>query len=218
MENIKISDFLSKGCMIKTQVSDGMEWITNVVYNLYEDTEEIEIGYDDGYLNNLVMLGDAIKITYTQEAFEYIVETWITGIRIEPVKIMTVKVVSIKKVNNFRKDERYSVNYAATVQSFDEIEGVFGVVINISISGLAFVCRNNFMMGDTIRLSILLPASSFVIDAEIVRTNETPKGTEYGVRFLREDIGAKEEILKLIENIKEREDRLSRIVGFNTLR
>lgn len=218
MEDIKISDFLTKGCMIKTQASDGMEWLANVVYNLYQDTDEIEIGYDDAYLNSLVMLGDAIKITYTQEAYEYILEAWITSIRIEPVKIMTVKVVSIKKVNNFRKDERYSVNYAATVQSCEELEGVFAVVINISISGLAFVCRNNFMVSDTVRLSILLPASSFVIDAEIVRTNETPKGTEYGVKFIRDDMSAKEEIMKLIENIKEREDRLSRIVGFNTLR
>ena len=217
MEDIKITDFLKKGTMVKTQVDDSSEWITNVVFNIYPETDEIEIVYDDRYLNHLVMLGDALKLTYTEESFEYIIDTWITGIRLAEVKIMTLKVVSINKYTNFRKDERYSVSYAATIQTLEDFEGVFAVVTNISMSGLAFVCRELFMVGDFVRVSIMLPSSSFIIDAEIVRTKEGTKATEYGVRFVRDDKAAKEEIANLIEDIKEREDRLSRIVGFNTL-
>ena len=217
MEDIKITDFLKKGTMVKTQVDDSSEWITNVVFNMYPETDEIEIVYDDRYLNHLVMLGDALKLTYTEESFEYIIDTWITGIRLAEVKIMTLKVVSVNKYTNFRKDERYSVSYAATIQTLEDFEGIFAVVTNISMSGLAFVCRELFMVGDFVRVSIMLPSSSFIIDAEIVRTKEGPKATEYGVRFVRDDKAAKEEIANLIEDIKEREDRLSRIVGFNTL-
>jgi len=46
-----------------------------------------------------------------------------------------------------------------------------------------------------------------------VRYNETVKGTEYGVKFVRQDDEAREELRSLIDDIKEREDRLSRIVG-----
>ena len=38
-------------------------------------------------------------------------------------------------------------------------------------------------------------------------------GIEYGVQFIRKDDEAREELKNLIEDIKEREDRLSRIVG-----
>jgi len=73
------------------------------------------------------------------------------------------------------------------------------------------------LVGETVKLSILLPGSKFLIDGEIVRVSDTSKGNEYGVRFLREDEEAIREVKDLIENIKEREDRLSRIVGFNIL-
>jgi hypothetical protein len=50
-----------------------------------------------------------------------------------------------------------------------------------------------------------------------MRVADSSKGFEYGVRFLREDEEAIHDVETLIENIKEREDRLSRIVGFNIL-
>jgi len=217
MEIIEISDFLQKESAVKTQLQDSIEWIPNVVVDLHPGTEEIDLVYDDRYGSNLILVGDAIKLNYIDDKVQYMVDTWITGIRIEPVRIMTLKVVSIKKMANLRKDERYSVNYGATISSFESPEGTFGVVTNISISGLGFITRQTFLTGEIVKISIHLPSSSFVVDAEIVRSSETVKGTEYGVSFLRHDEEAIEELTALIEDIKEREDRLSRIVGFNII-
>jgi len=217
MEEIKIADFLQKESSIKTQLQDSIEWITNVVVDLHSDSQEIDLIFDERYGNSLVLVGDAVKLNYIDDKIQYMIETWITGIRIETIKIMTVKVVSIKKMANLRKDERYSVNYGATISSFDSPDGIFGVVTNISISGLGFIARQTFLIGDIVRISIHLPSSSFIVDAEIMRSSETIKGTEYGVSFIRKDDEAIEELVKLIDNIKEREDRLSRIVGFNII-
>lgn len=217
MEEIEISDFLARGRGIKTQVQDSIEWIPNAVVNMYPDTKEIELVYDDRYNGNLVLVGDAIKLNYIEEKVQYMIDAWITSIRMTPEKIMSVKVVSVKKMANLRKDERYSVNYGVNITSFDNPEGVFGVVTNISISGLGFIARQTFLSGDVINLSIMLPSSSFVVDGEIVRCSETIKGTEYGVSFIRHDDEAIEELSNLINDIKEREDRLSRIVGFNAI-
>ena len=186
----------------------------NIIYKMFVDEDEIEIALDERYLASLIMVGDDIQLTQTIEGFEYIIDCIITQIRIEPTRTILLKVESVKKIQNFRKDERYSVNYATTIQSFSEENGVFGVVVNISVSGLAFVCRNNFLPGEMVKLSIMLPASTFSIDAEIVRVTDSDKGNEYGVKFLRTDEEAIRDIKKLIEDIKEREDRLSRIVGF----
>lgn len=217
MEIIEITDFLQKESAVKTQLQDSIEWIPNVVIDLHPETEEIDLLYDDRYGSNLILVGDAIKLNYIDDKIQYMVDAWITGIRIEPAKIMTLKVVSIKKMANLRKDERYSVNYGATISSFDSPEGTFGVVTNISISGLGFIARQTFLVGDIVKISIHLPSSSFIVDAEIVRSSETIKGTEYGVSFMRHDEEALEELTALIEDIKEREDRLSRIVGFNII-
>lgn len=210
----KISDFLIEESLIKTKLGKSNEWITNIVYKIFLEENEIEIALDDRYLSSLIMVGDDMQLTQTINGFEFIIDCMITQIKIEPTRTVLLKVENVKKIQNFRKDERYSVNYATTIQSFSEENGVFGVVVNISVSGLAFVCRNNFVPGEMVRLSIMLPASTFTIDAEIMRVTDTDKGNEYGVRFLRTDEDAIRDIKKLIEDIKEREDRLSRIVGF----
>jgi len=217
MEEIRIEDIIRPGTTIKTQVQDSRDWIVNSVVNLYSNTDEIEIIYDDRYLNMLVLVGDAMKIAYREDEWEYIIEAWITGIKIEPNKIITLKTVSVKKIANLRKDERYSVNYGATIYGINSDNGMFGVITNISVSGLGLITRGSFMVGEIIRICIMLPSSTFYIDAEIVRSSENSKGTEYGVRFIRDDEEALNEIVTLINDIKEREDRLSRIVGFNTL-
>lgn len=214
MENIKLSDFLKQEDILKTKLDKGNDWIPNIAYKIFNDIDELEIALDDRYLSSLVMVGDNIQLTKTYEGYEYIVNAIIVQIKIEPTRTMLLRVENIKKVENLRRDERYSVSYATTVQSFSEENGVFGVVVNISVSGLAFVCRNNFVPGEMVRLSIMLPASTFSIDAEIMRVTDTNRGYEYGVRFLRTDDEAVNDIQQLIEDIREREDRLSRIVGF----
>ena len=210
----QLTEFLIEKSLIKTKLSKANEWIPNIVYRILDNGNEIEIALDERYLSSLVMVGDDIQVTQTIEGYEYIIDCTITQISIEPKRAILLRVNNIRKVQNFRKDERYSVNYATTIQSFSEEDGVFGVVVNISVSGLAFVCRNTFLTGEMVRLSIMLPSSTFTIDAEIMRVSDSDKGNEYGVRFLRTDDDATRDIKQLIEDIKEREDRLSRIVGF----
>lgn len=214
---IKLADFLNNDDIIKTNLEKSNDWIQNIAYKVFSDENELEIAFDDRYLGNLVMVGDKMKVTKTIDGFEYLIDAIITQIRIEPTRTMLLRVENINKVQNLRKDERYSVNYATTIQSFSELDGVFGVVVNISVSGLAFVCKQNFIVGEVVRLSIMLPSSTFMIDAEIMRVSDSSVGNEYGVRFLRSDEDAIEDVRRLIENIKEREDRLSRIVGFNII-
>lgn len=212
MENI--ADFLVEKSVVKTKLNKATEWIPNIINRMFVEENEIEIALDERYLSSLVMVGDEMQITQTINGYEYIINCMITQISIEPKRVILLKIEDIKKIQNFRKDERYSVNYATTIQSFSEEDGVFGVVVNISVSGLAFVCRTGFVPGEMVRLSIMLPASTFTIDAEIMRVSDSDKGNEYGVRFLRTDDDAVRDIKQLIEDIKEREDRLSRIVGF----
>ncbi|MBQ7668673.1 MAG: PilZ domain-containing protein [Clostridia bacterium] len=213
MEEVKFSDILKRGLPVKTQTQDSRDWIANAIVNYYENSEEIELMYDNRYNGDIVLVGDAMKITYTEGSFEYIIDAWITGIKLEPSKLITLKLVSIKKIENLRKDERFSVNYGAMIYSIIDEEGSFGVITNISASGLGFVIRKFYQVGEIVRISIILPSSSFSVEGEIVRSVETSKGTEYGVKFTELDAESVA-IAELLADIKEREERLSRIVGF----
>ena len=80
------------------------------------------------------------------------------------IKLITLKLVSIKKIENLRKDERFSVNYGAMIYSIIDEEGSFGVITNISASGLGFVIRKFYQVGEIVRISIILPSSSFSVE------------------------------------------------------
>ena len=215
MQRIKITDEFSHGCTVKTQIQDSTEWISNVVINIYPDTEEIDVLFDDRYKNMLILVGDAIKVNYLKDEQQYLMETWVTAIKSGQENVMTLKIISTKKMANTRREERYSVNYGAHIASFEKPEGAFGVITNISLIGIGFIIRETFGIGEIVNIAIYLPSKIFEIDAEIVRYSDAERGIEYGASFIKKDEDEMAALEKLIEDIKEREDRLSRIVGFD---
>lgn len=217
MEKIKITDFLQRGSSVKTQVPNSIDWISNVVFDTYSKKNEVGVIFDERYDGSVIFVGDTIKLNFVDGNIQYFMETTITSIRLEAVRIMTLKIESIKKIPNLRKYERYSVNYCANIRGFGNPDGIFGVVTNISLGSLAFITRDPFLMDGVVTISILLPSSRFIVDAEIVRCCESENGILYGVSFVREDESAREELNMLIENIKEREDRLSKIMGMDKI-
>lgn len=215
MENITITDFLERGSQVKTQIGNSVFWIPNVVLSVEPDGEKVEIILDGRYDNFVVFEGDFIKLNYLKGNIQYFIETNVSNVKLGNLKSMILDVTSVKKIPNMRKYQRYSVNYGANIFSFEEPDGVFGVVTNISLGGLGFTTKSTFYIGQVVNVALLFPAASFCIDAEIVRYKRTHKNIEYGVQFVRQDEEAKKEINKVIEEIKEREDRLSHLVGFN---
>lgn len=215
LEGLKITDYFQRGTAVKTQTENSIEWVPNVVFDTYSNKNEIGVIFDERYSKVVIFAGDSIKLNYPVGKTQYFMETSVTGIRVEAVKIMTLRIKSIKQIPNLREHERYSINYAAEVYSFSEVEKRFASITNISLSGLGFVSKYSYFIGDKISISIAISDASFEIEGEIVRCNETVKGDEYGIKFIRQDDKIKAELKSLIESIKEREDSLSRIVGFN---
>lgn len=212
MEGFKVTDILQRGSAVKTQLPNSINWIPNVVFDTYSNKDEVGVIFDSRYDNFVIFVGDEIKLNFADGNIQYTMETTITSIRLEAVRIMTLKINSVSKMPNLRKYERYSVNYGANIFSFGNPDGVFGVVTNISLCGIGFITRDTYLEGDVVSISILFPSSRFIIDAKIIRHNETEKGIEYGAAFIRQDDEAKEALNRVLEDIKEREDRLSRIV------
>jgi len=217
MEEFIVADIMQRGCPLKTQLSNSINWIPNVVFDTYSNKNEFGIIFDDRYSNFVIFIGDTIKVNFVDGTVQYFLETIVTSIRLEAMRIITLKIASVKKIPNLRKYERYSVNYGANIYYSIDTDGVLGIVTNISLAGLGFLSKYTFFVGEVVHISILLPSRSFVLDAEIVRYNETSKGVEYGVVFVNQDKETKATLAQVIEEIKEREDRLSRIAGMDMM-
>ena len=215
MKEIKINDFLEKGSQIRTQIGNSVYWIPNLVLSLEDDGRKLEIIFDGRYDNFGIFEGNFIKLNYLRGNVQYFIETIVCNIKLGEEKSVVLEVLKVKKVPNERKDQRYSVNYGANVFSFQDPEGVFGVITNISLGGLALTTKSTLYLGQVVNIAILFPSAEFCIDAEVVRYRRSAEKIEYGVQFMRQDEEAIKEISRIIEEIKEREERLSRLIVFN---
>ena len=127
MEEIIITDYFQRGCPVKTQLLNSINWIPNVIFDTYSKSDEIGVIFDDRYSDYVIFVGDTIKLNYIDGDVQYYFDTCVTSIRLEAMQIMTLKIISMKQTPNRRKYERYSVNYGANILSYDNPKDIFCV-------------------------------------------------------------------------------------------
>ena len=183
-----VKDFLEKGATIKTKLVNSKDWIKNTVISIDEAGNEFEIELKKKYIEDIIMIGDSIKVECQLEENNYILDGWITNISINKNESINIRVFAMQKVENNRKGERYDSYYGAMIRNAIAPEGIFGVVTNMSEGGLAFVAKDMFVVGEKMHISVFIdPEKVLEVKGEVVRKNENKKGFEYGVQFIAEE-------------------------------
>ena len=194
MYEINISSFLKKGDNIKVKHDDFPSWIINTVYSLNDDLKEIDIDFDEKYIENQVMIGDIVNIKYNKEEYEYFILGWVSKIKDDESKKLSVKVHSIEKHFNKRKSKRYDVYLSMVAKNNQDNKGVFGIVINISKDSVGFVVNDQLLKKDgkdknkeaLFNFEVFISANRSVsFEAVILRESKREKGIEYGARMKR---------------------------------
>lgn len=183
-----VKEFLEKGATIKTKLVNSKDWIKNTVVSIDEAGNEFEIELKKKYIEDIIMIGDSIKIECQVEEVSYVLDGWITNISINKNESINIRVFAMQKVENNRKGERYDSYYGAMIRNAIAPEGIFGVVTNMSEGGLAFVAKDMFVVGEKMHISVFIdPEKVLEVKGEVVRKNENKKGFEYGVQFIEEE-------------------------------
>ena len=183
-----VKEFLEKGATIKTKLVNGKDWIKNTIVNIDEAGNEFEIELKKKYIEDIIMIGDSIKVECKVEDSSYVLDGWITNISISENESINIRIFAMQKVENNRKGERYDSYYGAMIRNAIAPEGIFAVVTNMSEGGLAFVAKDIFVVGEKIHISVFIDTEKVLeVKGEIVRKNENKKGFEYGVQFIGEE-------------------------------
>ena len=198
-----VKEFLEKGATIKTKLVNSKDWIKNTVVNIDEAGNEFEIQLKKKYIEDIIMIGDSIKVECQVDESSYVLDGWITNISINKNESINIRVFAMQKVENNRKGERYDSYYGAMIRNAIAPEGIFGVVTNMSEGGLAFVAKDMFVVGEKMHISIFIdPQKVLEVKGEVVRKNENKKGFEYGVQFIEEESDL-EMLDEVIEDLSE---------------
>lgn len=183
-----VKEFLETGIEVKTKLANSKEWIKNTVVKIDDAGNEFEIRLKKKYIEDIIMIGDSIKVECSMDGGNYILDGWITNIAVDKNESVNIRVFAMQKVNNARKGERYDSYYGAMIRNAIAPEGIFGVVTNMSEGGLAFVAKDMFVVGEKMHISVFIePERVLEVKGEVVRKNENKKGFEYGVKFIEEE-------------------------------
>ena len=198
-----VKEFLEKGATIKTKLVNSKDWIKNTVVNIDEAGNEFEIQLKKKYIEDIIMIGDSIKVECQVDESSYVLDGWITNISINKNESINIRVFAMQKVENNRKGERYDSYYGAMIRNAIAPAGLVGVVTNMSEGGLAFVAKDMFVVGEKMHISIFIdPQKVLEVKGEVVRKNENKKGFEYGVQFIEEESDL-EMLDEVIEDLSE---------------
>ena len=198
MYEINISSFLKKGDSIKVKHDDLPSWVNNTVFSINDDLKEIDIVFDEKYIENQVMIGDIVNIKYNEGEYEYFILGWVSKIKNDESKKLSVKVHSIEKHFNKRKSKRYDVYLSMVAKNNQDNKGVFGIVINISKDSLGFVVNEQLLKKDgkeknkkdeaLFSFEVFINANRSVsFEGVILRESKREKGIEYGAKMKRID-------------------------------
>ncbi len=125
--------------------------------------------------------GDHVVLYFTSND-SYVLSGEIDSIISADPLEMAVKVSSIEKLKNAKKNQRVPVCMQTNLKVIGIQENIPAVAKAISFNGVKLICREDIMLEDLIDVSVSLDdTNKFAFKGRVVRKNPMSNCTEYGI-------------------------------------
>ena len=204
-ENIVLENIISSGSIIRTKHSKS-EWISNVVYKVYNNYLQVELTQD--YINNLILVGDEVTCKFFGSKAEFMLDGIVSDINISISKLLTIFVTNINMFQNFRSYHRYDTYIISRITLSKNIQ-VFCIVTSISSSGISILSKLDFPITSEAFAEVFIDSGNVLrFSGEIVRKTVTENGFEFGVKFLELEKEAQQMLDEVLSQLKEKDNNL----------
>lgn len=204
------SGFLNKGDIVKSRKYGTERWNTNVVFEIKDDILVLDAGILEESFNDIEN-GNEFELKVTQEEFEYTINACVVDISKIPIQTVTLRIESVKKYSNLRKDLRHFVYLFALVRkSKQDKDPVFATITDISLGGVA-VSVSNKKNANNVGMNVneefffeisLEDQRTICFIGTIRRKKENKDNTEYGVQIKSIDKRNKEILDEYVNELK----------------
>lgn len=207
MNNKELNTIIFPGMVIKTKHPKST-WISNVVHRVYENIIEVELTQE--YINNLILIGDPLKCKFSTEEAEYIMDGIIEDIIPDSAKVIAIRINNINRFQNMRSNHRYETCMISKMTVHKNIT-VFGIVTNISSSGISVLTKLDLSIPSEVFVEIFLNnGNTLRFYGEIIRKTPEETGFELGIRFATMDSENNNILNELLNQLKSKEDELTK--------
>ncbi|MGE5328600.1 MAG: PilZ domain-containing protein [Deltaproteobacteria bacterium] len=205
MEKLDLNKIISAGALIRTKF-DKTEWISNVIYKIFNDIIQIELTQD--YINKLIMQGNQVKCKVTTSETEYVIDGIVENIEIDDSRIISIKVLNINRFENARQNNRYDA-YIISKITVNRETAIFSIVTSLSNSGISVLSKSELELNSDAFVELFIDSGNTIrFYGNIIRKLLTENGYEYGIKFKQLDQENQDMLVNVISEFKSKEEGL----------
>lgn len=158
-KEIQLEEIIPEYVTIEIRREDQDIWSKSIVINVHG--RFIEVKQVEQFLNPAIMAGDILQCMVIVENSIHLMKAMVYNIKFISGSIV-LKVNDYKTINNERRHKRYNVLLSATFSESGKLKEHYGVVLNISISGLCIITNCELKQDDVIEVCINNPNSNLI--------------------------------------------------------
>ncbi|MCX7923124.1 MAG: PilZ domain-containing protein [Clostridia bacterium] len=182
-----ISSILKEGMIVSTKISPNHTWYQNILYKCEDNL--LYTSLINSYVENIIMIGTTITVKYANEFFEYLFEGVVSSINTDYPAHVVININKAEEMINTRTFPRYEVYLASTLKPIWFESSHFSVVTNLSLGGMAFLCKEQFEYGEELDTCIYLPGNANIVrgKGKVIRKNPKLHVIDYSMQFIEMD-------------------------------
>jgi len=158
-KEIRLEEIIPEYVTIEIRREDQDIWSKSIVINVHG--RFIEVKQVEQFLNPAIMAGDILQCMVIVENSIHLMKAMVYNIKFISGSIV-LKVNDYKTINNERRHKRYNVLLSATLSESGKLKEHYGVVLNISISGLCIITNCKLKQDDIVEVCMCCLDSNFI--------------------------------------------------------
>lgn len=177
------------GSKLSAKVLKENDFVDFKHFNMFDAIKASIVSISDPYVKleiaNLPQVDifpeDHVVLNYANFSEVYVISAKVVAIESFLPAIVVVMVDRVEKMKDLRRFERFYVSLPVYLKVSGVMEPAFGVVTNISVSGIKLNCNMDLMMEDVMELIITLDkVEKLSFRGKIVRKSRITQYFEYG--------------------------------------
>jgi|GEM_PF-949677 len=153
-KEIRLEKIIPEYSTIEIKQKDQNVWSKSIVLNVLG--RFIEVKQIEQFLSSAIITGDILQCMVVDKSNIYLMDATVYNIKLITGSIV-LEVNDFKTVVNERKHKRYNVLLSATFHKAGKLKECYGVVLNISLSGLCIITNCELNQDDIIEVLINNP-------------------------------------------------------------
>ncbi|MGE5328127.1 MAG: hypothetical protein ACM3KR_01280 [Deltaproteobacteria bacterium] len=157
MQESSLDKVLKEGQSLEVKFNEKQNWINTTLFKAYESILEIDFGQAETPLDEFIAIGDSVNCKFTSDGCDYLIQGWISRIKIDAPQRITVQIHKIDKTEGLGDGKSYDIFIGCIIRVDPKEKGSFLIAKKISTHTITIGLKQGIELMEKMYMELLLP-------------------------------------------------------------